>query len=46
MDSQHTLNATVIHIVVIAYPNHTRKLSIGEGMGHGQSEDLLLHIEG
>jgi hypothetical protein len=43
---EHSLNPAVIDGIAIAVPDYPRQLASGEGMGHGQTHDVLLKMPG
>jgi hypothetical protein len=46
MLSEHPLNPAVIDGIPIAVPDNPRQLASGEGMGDGQTDDVLLKMPG
>jgi hypothetical protein len=46
MLGEHPLNPTVIDGIAIAIPDNPRQLASGEGMGDGQTDDVLLNRPG
>ncbi len=43
MLGEHALNPPMINEIAIAVPDNPRQLACGEGVGDGQTDDVLLH---